>query len=314
MINSLLRDPISTHNPYLTLATRGVRITHPIIAIILAFVFAVASQVVLVVMYLAIYGPKHEDAETLREPALNAALQQSFLLVIPFAFLIGLIALWVAVVERRSPLTLGFEIKDALPRYALGAAIGLLAFCLAVAIMAVAGYVAFETGPAHLQGVPALGGAVVVMIGWIVQGAGEEVLCRGWLLQVVGARWNVWAGIIVSSSIFSILHALNPNVSAIALVNIFLVGIFMSLYVLREGSLWGICAWHSAWNWIQGNGLGFEVSGTPALGGTIVNLTETGPDAVTGGEFGPEAGLAVTLVIVVGIVLLALRKPKPVGE
>jgi len=38
----------------------------------------------------------------------------------------------------------------------------------------------------------------------------------------------------------------------------------------------------------------------------LLNLVETGPDVVTGGAFGPEGGLAVTLVIGLGIGALLL--------
>jgi membrane protease YdiL (CAAX protease family) len=108
----------------------------------------------------------------------------------------------------------------------------------------------------------------------------------------------VW-GIIISSVIFTIMHALNPNLSFVAILNLFLFGLFAALYALFEGGLWGVFSIHAAWNWMQGNVFGFEVSGGFAPGGTIFDLMEVGPDVITGGPFGPEGGLSVTVVLVV---------------
>jgi uncharacterized protein len=36
----------------------------------------------------------------------------------------------------------------------------------------------------------------------------------------------------------------------------------------------------------------------------LLNLMEVGPDSVTGGAFGPEGGLAVTVVLVVSCILV----------
>jgi hypothetical protein len=61
-----------------------------------------------------------------------------------------------------------------------------------------------------------------------------------------------------------------------------------------------VFAIHSFWNWAQGNVLGLEVSGSFIGGTTLINLKEVGPDWLTGGLFGPEGGLAVTLVLITG--------------
>jgi hypothetical protein len=88
------------------------------------------------------------------------------------------------------------------------------------------------------------------------------------------------------------------------MVNLFLYGLFAAFYALHEGDLWGVCAFHSVWNWVQGNIFGFEVSGGAFGGSSLLKLQESGPDWFTGGKFGPEGGLAVTLVLVAGCVWL----------
>jgi uncharacterized protein len=68
--------------------------------------------------------------------------------------------------------------------------------------------------------------------------------------------------------------------------------------------LWGVFAIHSFWNWAQGNLLGLEVSGSTIGGTTLLNLKANGNDLITGGAFGPEGGLAITLVLIAGCAFL----------
>jgi membrane protease YdiL (CAAX protease family) len=187
-------------------------------------------------------------------------------------------------------------------------------FAAAVGILALFGSVSFEQGNPAEQGFPAIAGVMLVLIGWIVQGGAEEVLIRGWVLPVIGARYKPWVGLLVSSLIFALLHGLNPNLSVIALVNLALFGVFAGLYAMREGSMWGISALHTVWNWVQGNFFGLQVSGNGAGGGTLINLMETGADWLTGGEFGPEGGLAVTIVLLISIAITLFWKSNQINE
>ncbi len=183
-------------------------------------------------------------------------------------------------------------------------------FGAAVGAAALLGFAAWDRGtdPA-LRGAGVLGAVLLTYAGWAVQGSTEELLTRGWLLQAVGVRWGAPAGVLISSAVFTVLHSLNPNLSPISVLNLFLVGVFLALWVLLEGGLWGVFAWHAAWNWAQGNVFGYQVSGATFPGGALFDLREAGPDAITGGAFGPEGGLAVTLVLLVGIaVVVALAR------
>jgi membrane protease YdiL (CAAX protease family) len=229
-------------------------------------------------------------------------------LVSSFLLVYFILWAWVKLFEKRPFWTMGYEIKNAAYQYARGLIFGTLIFAGAVIILAGFGSVSFEQGAPARQGFAALGGVLLVLVGWIVQGGSEEILMRGWVLPVIGARYKPWIGLLVSSLIFSLLHGLNPGLSVIALVNLALFGVFTGLYAMREGSLWGVSALHSVWNWVQGNFFGFQVSGLDAKGGTLINLMETGADWFTGGPFGPEGGLAVTIVLAIGILITLFWK------
>ncbi len=61
---------------------------------------------------------------------------------------------------------------------------------------------------------------------------------------------------------------------------------------------------HTAWNFAQGNLFGFEVSGIDVSVGSLIDLNLVGSDFVTGGIFGPEAGIVATFILLVSIGIL----------
>ena len=302
-----------TNSRLFELARQGKRLTHIAAVIPLSFLFALVSQlgvIPLVIIMGSIYGFT-ENAISMKDvPALEAGFWMSLQLIFSFVLVYVILWAWLKFFEKRQFWTLGYEVKNALMQYGRGFLFGALMFGGAVGILAIFGSVAFEQGDPTQQGIAALGGVVLVLIGWVVQGGAEEALIRGWALPVIGARYKPWIGLLVSSLIFAGLHGLNPGLSVFALINLALFGVFAGLYAMREGSLWGISALHSVWNWVQGNFFGFEVSGTNAGGGTLFNLMETGEDWLTGGTFGPEGGAAVTIVLLIAIAVTLFWKGK----
>ena len=60
-------------------------------------------------------------------------------------------------------------------------------------------------------------GVGMLFVGFVIQGAAEEVLVRGFLLPIFARRYSIWASIVITSLIFAALHLLNPNLSAIGI-------------------------------------------------------------------------------------------------
>jgi membrane protease YdiL (CAAX protease family) len=211
---------------------------------------------------------------------------------------------WLWLMEQRSPRTTGLEWPGWLAKYGRGLLLGLLMFGGAICIMAALGYASLASWDPSVSRLLAGGGSLVLLLGWIVQGGAEELLLRGFLFPIIGVRFGVTSGILISSVMFTLLHLLNPNLTALAVLNLFLFGVFAALFALYEGGLWGIFAIHAIWNWAQGNLFGLPVSGGEMSSSTILRFSLTGPDWLTGGKFGPEGGLAVTGVMVTGCILL----------
>lgn len=205
--------------------------------------------------------------------------------------------------QGRYPADLGLTRRRAVREYLLGIPIGIGLFAAAFGICLACG--ALETGPA--SGFPeAVGRWLLFLIGYLLQGMSEEVLCRGYFMGSLLRRCRPWVAILTNSAAFSLLHLANQSVSVPALVNIFLFGVLMSLYVLRRGSLWGACAIHSLWNFTQGNLFGIRVSGNRMGPSLLVTRLPEAAALWNGGGFGLEGGLAVTLVLSAAIALILL--------
>jgi membrane protease YdiL (CAAX protease family) len=230
----------------------------------------------------------------------------TILLLLGFGPIFILIWAWLWSFERRPLWTIGMERKGWLSKYLRGALLGIFMIAVAVGLSIAFGFVALE-GSGVALGV-AFSGSMLLLVGWIVQGAAEEALFRGFLLPILGTHYGLVAGVVTSSALFALLHLFNANLSLLAVLNLMLFGMFVAFYALKEGGLWGVFAVHSLWNWAQGNLFGMEVSGLPVQLDAIFKLKETGPDWFTGGAFGPEGGIAVTLVLLAGIIALWLPR------
>lgn len=240
----------------------------------------------------------------------NKDLLSLLITLFSFAFISLLVFFRVKVIEKRSFSSIGFNKNNWLKKYSLGFLIGLAMMSIIVLILFPFGYITVEKNPIQPVGISAIASVLVILFGWIIQGATEEIVTRGWLLNVLSTKYNIGVGLLISSTLFGLMHLTNPNVNYIAVINIILVGLFYGLYVIKTNDLWAVCGMHSAWNFAQGNLFGFEVSGLDVSVGSLIDLNLVGSDFVTGGIFGPEAGITATFILLasIGILLFIDKK------
>ena len=234
----------------------------------------------------------------------NQDLLSLLITLFSFAFISLLVFFRVKVIEKRSLSSIGFNKNNWLKKYSLGFLIGLVMMSIIVLILLLFGYITVEKNPIQPVGVSAISSVLVILFGWIIQGATEEIVTRGWLLNVLSTKYNIGVGLLISSTLFGLMHLTNPNVNYIAVINIILVGLFYGLYVIKTNDLWSVCGMHSAWNFAQGNIFGFEVSGLDVSVGSLIDLNLVGNNVITGGAFGPEAGIIATFILLVSIGIL----------
>jgi len=150
-----------------------------------------------------------------------------------------------------------------------------------------------------------IGILIVDFLLFSVVGFYEELFARGYCITLLQDSNNRWLIFVVPSLLFSLMHSLNPGLTVLALLNIFLVGILLAYMFLITRNLWMPIGYHITWNYFQGSIFGFQVSGSEF--GGILQVKQTGATIINGGNFGPEGGLVTTVVLVLGILFL-LRK------
>ncbi|MCM1991982.1 CPBP family intramembrane glutamic endopeptidase [Oceanirhabdus seepicola] len=268
-----------------------------IFTVALAFVLMIVGQIIggIVIGVITLAVPTDMGMTT------NTILNLVFI----FGGMAVVFMLYVKFIQKRKVRTLGFYKENAGKNYIKGFFIGIAMMTISVLICYATGSMKPTTTASGVAvGAAAIGPVLLILIGWIIQGGTEEIITRGWLLPVIGARYNVILAIIISSSFFGLLHLGNNNVGVLPMINLILFGVFAAVYALREGAIWGVMGIHSAWNWAQGNIFGIEVSGNPVVGGTIFKFNNSGSQFISGGGFGIEGGIACTIVLVIGILIV----------
>lgn len=215
----------------------------------------------------------------------------------------GVGSVWTAAVllDKRSPLEYGLGWNKIWKQeLALGLGLGTLAMTVIFLIQWSAGWLSI-TGygwerasslPYYLWILSYLGAMVII-------GFYEELIFRGYQIlnmiegfqsQTTSLRVASLLAILISSVIFGLLHAGNPNATLISTLNIVFAGVILAIPFLVTGRLAVSIGIHISWNFIQGGFYGFAVSGT-SFRGSFIQIEQTGASYLTGGSFGPEAGL-----------------------
>lgn len=143
---------------------------------------------------------------------------------------------------------------------------------------------------------------VTGLISFIFVGINEEMFARGYCMTVLKQTGCRWVTVIISSIIFSLMHSLNPGISLLSYLNLFLFGLLTAYMFIKSKNLWLSIGYHITWNYFEGNIFGFLVSGQTASG--VYNLKNPVDNIINGGKFGPEGGVVVTLITLVGLIYM----------
>ncbi|MGE6506298.1 CPBP family intramembrane glutamic endopeptidase [Bacillus cereus] len=272
-------------------AKAGRKKVHPVFAVILAIIFLTLGELFMLFM---LFLPK---AETI----FMKGIYDNVRMVLTFGGAIFILFIWVRFVEKRPFSSIGFWKEKWMRKYLKGALIGFVFISTPVILLLLMGSVKLQVQ--HITSTVIVG-IVGSLVAFLIQGATEEIVVRGWLFPVLSVRSRIWIGIVVTSFLFGFLHLLNPGITILSISNIILVGVFAAFYVLKDSSLWGICAWHSIWNWAQYNVFGFAVSGMTMYSTPLFKPVTTGSEFLDGGSFGIEGSIITTIMLTIASIVL----------
>ncbi|CMY43129.1 caax amino protease family [Streptococcus pneumoniae] len=227
--------------------------------------------------------------------------------LLAFGFILNTVFRWTRKVEKRPIRTLGFYRENFLSNLLKGFSLGLALFPLTLLGLVALGQ--YRLDSIHLD-TYSLAFTLFTIPFWILQGTAEELVTRAWLIPQLAKRTNLKVAIIISSSLFTLLHLGNPGITFLSAIDLFLFGVAMSLYLLKTDTIWGIGGIHGAWNFAQGNLFGVLVSGQSS-GTSIMKFTPQGnQDWLSGGSFGIEGSIVSSIILFLLILYLAYQLKK----
>ena len=206
-------------------------------------------------------------------------------------------------VDKRSIASLGLQLnKQTVPDLLAGFGISLLLMAAIYAIEYALGWLKFESFTwQNEQPTVVVWQTLDTIVGHTVGAYKEELVDRGYMLQTIASGLNLPLAALITSIGFGMGHLANPNSSWLAATGI-TFGALLNVYgYVRTRQLWLPIGLHAGWNIFQ-RSLGFPVSGYELSG--LLKINVSGPEVWTGGAFGPEAGLLMIPVCLLGTFLV----------
>ncbi|MFE9851952.1 CPBP family intramembrane glutamic endopeptidase [Streptomyces sp. NPDC005576] len=203
--------------------------------------------------------------------------------------------------EGRRPQEL--TLARARPELGRGALLGLGLFAVTIAAIAM-------SGGYHVHGWGSIGGALSTLGLMSCVAVTEELAFRGALFRILEEKTGTYGAVVVSGLVFGCLHLVNKDATVWGALAIAVeAGLMFGAVYAATRSLWPVIGMHLGWNMAEQGIFGTAVSGSGTGTGGLLHATVDGPQILTGGSFGPEAGIFAVLVCAVPTVLF-LRAAK----
>lgn len=146
----------------------------------------------------------------------------------------------------------------------------------------------------------------------LLVGVLEEAFFRGYLFtnfydgfksKTISKKQALVIALILSSVCFGLAHFNNSNASILSIIFLSINGMVWCIPFILTKNLGLSIGLHTAWNFTQTQ-IGFTMSGNKALN-PFFKIENNGSNLLTGGEYGPEAGI-LGLIGFMAMLLLSL--------
>ena len=225
-------------------------------------------------------------------------------LIIKFFVLLGtflLVWFFMKFIDKENFVKLGFETKNKLNEFIIGLGMGAIIMTVGYLILLFMDEIIFQSVLFDIKEI------VISILLFTFVAVLEEVFLRGYILKNLMVSFNKYTALIVSSLLFSLLHALNPNVDLFSLTNIFLAGILLGISYIHTKNLWFPIALHLSWNLFQ-TLFGFNVSGQDFY--SLIEFSITENNVLNGGAFGFEGSIFSLVAMIIAIVVIGIYYSK----
>ncbi|MBI1932134.1 MAG: CPBP family intramembrane metalloprotease [Ignavibacteriales bacterium] len=145
----------------------------------------------------------------------------------------------------------------------------------------------------------------------LTSGITEEILVRGIIFRLTEEKLGTVIALIISALFFGFAHIANDGATIYSSIAIAVeAGILLAAVYVYTRNLWISIFLHFAWNFTEGGVYGAIVSGFN-LKDSLLTANFSGPEFLTGGNFGPENSVqAFILCTIAGVYFLVKAKQK----
>ncbi|WP_031035310.1 CPBP family intramembrane glutamic endopeptidase [Streptomyces sp. NRRL F-5650] len=149
----------------------------------------------------------------------------------------------------------------------------------------------FASGYYDVHGVGSVQGAVG-LVGFMAGAAvTEEIVYRGVLFRIVEEHIGTYLALGLTGLVFGLSHLLNEDATLWGAVAIAIeAGFMLAAAYAATRNLWLTIGVHFGWNFAAGGIFSTVVSGNGSSKG-LLDTTMSGPELLTGGDFGPEGSV-----------------------
>ena len=283
----------------------GVYVIKKLLAFFVIFMGAALVGEGIVIAGLSICGYDFMHGEMPKPIVMDMITYYGYVIHLSFAIL------YCKFVEKRKAASSGNGKR--VSEYLFGAGIATVMLAAIMVFICVAGGASYEGIGKNFNVLS----TVALLGGFIIQGAAEEFLCRGFLLTTLQKKLSLPLAVFISSTMFayphfSTLFEAEGKTAVIGVVNLYLVSIVFSLLMVCRKNIWIACGLHSIWNFILYAVLGLNLSGNDGQNTGIICFHMNKSDIINGGQYGIEAGVVTTavLTIVVIAICICMRKKR----
>jgi len=199
----------------------------------------------------------------------------------------------------------GRRVEELAPRRARrelvrGFGTGLGLFVVTIGLLA-------ASGGYHVHGWGSIGGALTSLGLMSAAAVTEELALRGALFRILEEKTGTVGALVASGVVFGCMHLVNPHATVWGALSIAIEGGVMlgSLYAAAR-SLWPVIGLHLGWNLAEQGIFDTTVSGSGSHTGGLLQASVSGPQILSGGGFGPEAGIFAIVVCAIPTVVFLM--------
>lgn len=282
----------------------GVYIVKKLLAFFMIYVVSAVVGEVIIIAGLSFAG---------YDPLNGVMPTGKFGMLLPYygnAIFILVTILYCKLIEKQAVKALGFEKKRIL-QYFIGALIAVVLLTAVIAVCCVTGSITYNGFNSEVDVLY----IVVLLLGLVIQGATEEIMCRGFLMQSLQKKTSVSVAIFVSSTAFALPHLLtlleaDTLYAIVGIVNLYLVSIIFSLLMLCGSNIWISCGLHTVWNFLLYGVFGLTLSGSESTSDAVFKFESTSSSIINGGVYGVEASVVTTVILLVAVIIILVRFSK----